>query len=73
MKTTTILWGKSISSEIIEITYNKTDKCYILINSLETPDGTDYWCQDYIFNEKLTYEAFKDIHNGVIKRIIELN
>lgn len=73
MKTTTILWGKSISSEIIEITYNKTDKGYILINSIETPDGTEYWCQDYIFDEVLTYEAFKDIHNGVVKRIIELN
>ena len=59
MKTTTILWGKSISSEIIEIAYNKTDKGYILINSLETPEGTEYWCQDNIFDEALTYEVLR--------------
>jgi hypothetical protein len=73
MKTYTKLLDKTISTEMIEIGYNKTDKGYILINSLETPEGTEYWCQDNIFDSKLTYEAFKDIHNVVIKSVIGLN
>lgn len=67
MKTITNLWGKSYSTEMVKITYNKTSTGYILISSLETPEGTDYWCQDYIFDDPLTYEAFKEIHNITLK------
>lgn len=67
MKTITQVWGKKYSTEMLKITYNKTTSGYILISSIETPEGTDYWCQDYIFDEPLTYEAFKEIHNLMIK------
>jgi len=71
MKTYTKLLDKIISTEIVEIGYNDKDKGYVLINSLETAESTTYWCQEYIHNEFLNYEAFKDIHNGIVKRIIQ--
>ena len=73
MKTYTKLWGKTISTEMVEITYDKTSTGYIIIHSIETAESSEYWCQDYLLNEKLDYEIFKQIHNGVVKQQVELN
>ncbi len=73
MKTYTNVWNKIYSTEMLEIKYNKTDTGFILIHSIETPEGLDYWCDKTIYDEKLDYEDFKDIHNAVIKKNIELN
>ena len=73
MKTYTKLWGKTISTEMVEITYNKISTGYILIHSIETAENTEYWCQEYLFDEKLDYETFKEIHNLLVKRNVELN
>jgi hypothetical protein len=73
MKTYTKLWGKTISTEMVKITYDKTSTGYIIIHSIETADNTEYFCQDYLLNEELTYEIFKEIHNGVVRQNIELN
>ena len=73
MKTYTKLWGKTISTEMIKITYDKTSTGYIIIHSIETADNTRYWCQDFLLDEELTYEIFKGIHNGVVKENVELN
>ena len=73
MKTYTKLWGKTKSTEMVEITYDKTSTGYIIIHSIETAESSEYWCQDYLLNEKLDYEIFKEIHNGVVKQQVELN
>jgi hypothetical protein len=58
---------------MIKITYDKTSTGYIIIHSIETADNTEYWCQDFLLNEELTYETFKEIHNGLVKQNVELN
>lgn len=69
MSTITKVWGNTYTSTINELIVNKTDIKYIVVTRIETPDDTTYICTEEMFDEKPSYEQFKDIHNKVIDTI----
>lgn len=67
MKTYTVIYGYTFTTEMIEIDYSD-GVGYILLHCVESSLNRECVVHDEIFPVKLDYDLFKYIHNRYIER-----